>query len=263
LIETDASRNRMAAVFKFQDVGLTLMRSRFQQFNLVFGDLESTNGSRSAFIDDRRFGARQSADDPSQVGGNNAQFANLAMVSFDVVPNFSIFSLSGTGPCSCQFVQWGFFSWDAQGQNGEHTRGHINPWVAGKLPSLGSLPTTGTATYSGHAVGNVRDGAGNIYIAGGAYQQTWNFATQSGAATISNFDGRTLSAISLTSTNGRDFNGGLTGTTGKDVSSHSGSGILHGSFVSGGGNPVAEVMGQFTYMESGGYRAGGIVAGRQ
>jgi trimeric autotransporter adhesin len=246
-ISTDAARNRLAAAFRVRDVSFS-----FQEFNLVFGDLSASNGSRSAFIDDRRFGARASADDPSQVAGVNAQLANMAMVSFDVVPNTSFFP-AGTAPCSCQFVQWGFFLWDVQGQTGPRTRGHINPWVAGELPAIGTLPTTGTASYTGHAVGNVLDAAGNRYIAAGSYTQSWNFQFQSGAATISNFDGRTLNAISLTSANGRDFGGGLGGG--------GASGSLHGSFVRGGNSQAAEVMGQFNFSEPSGYRAAGIVAG--
>jgi len=245
-ISTDAARNRLAAVFKFQDVSAS-----FQAFNLVFGDLESSNGSRSAFIDDRRFGARQSADDPSQVGVLNAQNANLIMVSYDVVPNTNFFS-SGAGPCSCQYAAWGFFAFDVVSASGQRTRGHINPWVAGELPGIGTLPTTGTATYNGHAVGNVRDINGNQYVAGGRFSQSWNFATMMGSAAITNFDGRNLSG-GLTSGNGRDFTGSLAGGAA--------TGNMHGSFVRGGGDPAAEVMGNFRFTEPGGYAAAGIVAG--
>jgi trimeric autotransporter adhesin len=245
-ISTDASRNRLAAAFKFQDVSAS-----FPQFNLVFGDLESSNGSRSAFIDDFRFGARASADDPSQVGGVNATAANLIMVSYDVVPNTNFFS-AGTGPCNCRYATWGFFAFDVVPASGPRTRGHINPWVAGELPAIGTLPTSGTATYNGHAVGNVRDAGGNLYVAGGRYTQSWNFASMSGNAAITSFDGRNLSG-GISSSNGRDFSGGLSGG--------SASGNMHGSFVRGGGDSAAEVMGNFRFTDSGGYMAAGIVAG--
>jgi len=248
LIGTSASLNQLAATFKFRDVA-----SNFQGFALEFGDLNNPgNTSRSAFIDDRLFGARQSAARTSQVGGNDALFASAAMVTFDVVPNTEYFT-PGTGPCQCQFVRWGFFTFDIQGVGQPRTRGHINTWVAGDLPNPLALPAGGTATYTGHAVGTVNNG-GAIYIAGGKYMQAWNFATNTGAAVINNFDGQTVGFNSLSAANRRDFSGG--------VSTVGFTGGLAGSFVQGGGSPAAEVMGRFAFGNAG-YAAAGTFAARQ
>jgi hypothetical protein len=257
IIVTDANTNNVAAWFRFTDL------DTFQQFTLAFGGLNEADRFDSAFIDDRRFGAQQSAGNPTTVAGSNVLFSSTAMVSFDVVPNTGFFP-PGAGPCVCKFVQWGFFSWDTlllSSGSLTRTQGHINPWVAGELPELNTLPTTGTATYNGHAVGNVRDHAGNRYIAAGSYTQSWNFATRNGSATIANFDGRTLDTSSLGSANGRDFSGPLAIRQGPTTLAGSGGGAFSGSFVRGAGNPAAEVMGAFVFSESTGYRAAGIVAG--
>jgi hypothetical protein len=168
---------------------------------------------------------------------------------------------AGTGPCQCQFAQWGFFLFDAQGQSGPRTRGHINLWAAGELPGPLSLPPSGTANYNGHAIGNVSNN-GARYIAAGNFALQWNFASNNGFAYITNFDGLNLGptstppnvSVANPSINRRDFSGTLVapGYTGS----------IAGSFVRGGGNPAAEVIGQFA-VNGTNYQAAGIVAGRQ
>ena len=65
-------------------------------------------------------------------------------------------------------------------------------WVAGELADLtgGLLASqpTGSATYLGHMYGTVLNN-GAIYTASGVYQNVWNFDTDTGAVSLSNFDG--------------------------------------------------------------------------
>jgi len=247
-ISTDAAFNELQGTFKIRDESLN-----FQGFGLEFGDINNPgNSSRSAFIDDRLFGARHSASRQGTVGANNATTFSMYMASYDVVPNTSYFA-SGSGPCDCQYTRWGFFGFDINGPGQPRTRGHINTWVAGDVPDIGSIPLSGTATYNGHAVGTVVNN-GAIYVAGGSYSQSWNFATNSGSASITNFDGRSVTTSSLSAGNRRDFSGALIGA--------GLSGNLKGSFVQGGGDPVAEAMGQFSFSGTG-YQAAGTVAARK
>jgi hypothetical protein len=63
--------------------------------------------------------------------------------------------------------------------------------VIGGLPTV-NLPTTGTGSYSGSATGTVFNNGAN-YVATGSFSNVYNFGTNTGNVTISNFDGRTFS----------------------------------------------------------------------
>jgi len=122
----------------------------------------------------------------------------------------------------------------------------ILPPSLAAMPTI-TLPTTGVGTYNGVAVGAVLNN-GASYLAGGGYNQTYNFGTLTGAANITNFDGANYSA-SLTGS-GTIFTGNLTGPANR-------TGALAGTFfgpnaaVTGGGfaiqNPAA------TYVASGAF----------
>ena len=77
--------------------------------------------------------------------------------------------------CSnCNFMRWGEVGAVVQfsnGGGGYTDQIHPGWWVAGDIPTVGQLPTTGTAYYSGHAVGTVRtvgtSGGWLTYVAAG------------------------------------------------------------------------------------------------
>jgi hypothetical protein len=129
----------------------------------------------------------------------------------------------------------------------------LGTWVAGDLPSIGTLPVTGTATYTGHAIGSVVNGL-HRYTAVGSYAMSWDFASMSGNTSIINFDGRSFSGTA-TASNGRDFTGALSGS--------GVSGTLAGSFFKGGGDPAAEAGGQFGVSNGSNYAAHGTFAARR
>jgi hypothetical protein len=95
-------------------------------------------------------------------------------------------------------------------------------WVAGVLPAFIDIPASGTATYNGHAIGTVYNN-GARYSAAGNYQQTWNFGTDSGNVSISNFDGLATITGSVTAGNRREFVGTLSNGAGV-------TGNINGSF---------------------------------
>jgi hypothetical protein len=114
------------------------------------------------------------------------------------------------------------------------------------MPTV-TLPTTGVGTYNGVAVGVVLNNGTN-YLAGGGYNQTYNFGTLTGTANITNFDGANYSA-SLTGA-GPVFTGTLTGPANR-------TGALAGTFfgpnaaVTGGGFGIQNPAG--TYVASGAF----------
>jgi hypothetical protein len=60
------------------------------------------------------------------------------------------------------------------------------------MPTV-TLPTSGVGTYNGVAVGSVVNN-GTTYLAGGGFNQTYNFGSLTGTANITNFDGANYSA---------------------------------------------------------------------
>ena len=131
---------------------------------------------------------------------------------------------------------------------------HLGTWVAGNVTNSADLPFSGSASYAGHAVGNViNDGA--RYLAAGDFGMNVNFADRAATATISNFDGRNFSASLSESTvaNGNLFTGTFTGD---------GSGTLNTSIVAGPDNNHQGVIGNFNAV-NGNWQATGIVAGQQ
>ena len=164
---------------------------------------------------------------------------------------------TGVTPCACQFLQWGYWtgqvpSTTTSGLGVARTdRAYINTWLAG-TPTV-TLPTTGHGTYTGAAIGTVFN-AGATYLAAGGFTGTYNFGTQSGTMTISNFDGKTFSATGSAPLTGANytFNVAQTGVAGS----------IKGTFF---GPNAKETGGNFAVHTTIGptYLASGIFAGKQ
>ena len=136
-------------------------------------------------------------------------------------------SISSTtvAPCACEFTQWGFWS-ALTGQsldNGQSrfVDGTSVPalWVAGVPTAATNLPTTGTATYTGHAIADISYN-GAQYLAAGTFANTVNFGTATGAVTINGLDGTNYAGnVSLTPSSTL-FAGYLTGNVGGRSAAH-------------------------------------------
>ena len=271
-ITTDPQSNTLFAQMRVHDP-LQLSDISEAQFN--FGGIGTERGA--GFIDDHTFGARSSNATPSSVNGRSGLASNAeptgfssALVSVGVVDTNAL-AFGNTGLCKCEYLKWGFWASDFSLVDADGApridRVHLATWVAGELPGLLEIPTTGIARYQGHAIGSViaRAPSGssaqwNQYIATGAFENAWNFATRSGNVTITGFDQHNFGGP-VAAANGRDYSGILPSSTGNLDA------IVHGSFFSSATNPVAETGGQFTIQDfaTGGnnYRAAGTFAGKQ
>ena len=227
-----------------------------------------TGFSRSAFIDDRRFIVRELSPGARDATGNgfmsgdpiirlSGSFVTAGMIG-DVLPD-------GFTPCECEFLSWGYWSADArrettiEDRNNDREATHIASWVAGEIPDAVDIPTTGTASYAGHIVGNVKNGA-NYYVSAGRFTQQYNFATDTGAFNVTNFDGADYSGSVSASNLRNDFQGtDIQGSSNRVMN-------LRGSFFKtpsqGAGAIPAYVGGDFN-VTGDGYKAGGTFAGER
>ena len=182
----------------------------------VFGSLNGNgltglNTARGTYVNPSNFAARDAAvfDNGANtpVSVRNGQslasiggYANQQLVTATSVgANTSAFltSISSTNvqPCACESTQWGFWSAfnGATNNNGQlvfEDQGALLLWVAGIPTTAGSLPATGTATYTGHAIANIATGTGGqTYLAAGTFSAAVNFGARNGAVTIGGLDG--------------------------------------------------------------------------
>ena len=234
-----------------------------------FGTPIGTFHSRSAFIDDRRFIARDiSQGAAATVGGNGfmgdypifrliGAFVSAGMLG-DVLPD-------DVTPCECEYLSWGYWSGDArrettiEDRNNDREAAHIASWVAGEIPDAVDIPATGTASYAGHIVGNVKNGA-SYYVSAGRFTHQHNFATDTGTFSVTNFDGADYSGAVAASNLRNDFQGAdIQGSSNRVMN-------LRGSFFKapsqGGGAIPAYVGGDFNATGDD-YKAGGIFAGER
>jgi hypothetical protein len=267
-LQTDAGANRAFAT-------ITVSQWDGANTSATF-HLGGTSGSRFAtqvFVDDKTYALRDRSPDSFTTqlasvthNGNTSTGTDIAarttMVSYGAAPTASFFSAQGVTPCQCDFMSWGWWSGDVRYGNGSvynpngRDRLHLASYVVGNVTQSLQMPTTGTATFTGHAIGNVQNGA-NAYVAAGSFTKVWDFAAMSGNVTIGNFDGVTYTgtATQLTGTTASQFTGGLSGGGGR-------TGTLNGSFFDAGTNRAKGTGGSFS-INGTGYKAGGIFAGQR
>lgn len=155
---------------------------------------------------------------------------------------------------SYQYLQWGFFFGDILGSPQTHT--DLASWVTAQaIVDASGYRHAGTASYSGHAIGNVLDN-GVARLGLGTFDQTWNLGSGDGTMKL-NFDNRTLTnapGLALQS-GGLGYSGFLTDTT-------SITGRFSGTLAAGdsAGNANASI-GQFQIQTPGGYSAVGTFGG--
>ena len=166
----------------------------------------------------------------------------------------------GTSFCQCDYTRWGL--WDSQSSRPGPNNSTIDErsrmfWVAGRLPNLSDVPATGTASYTGHAIANIRNGSQN-YVAAGAFQNVVDFGTRSGNVSVTGFDSTNYAGqVSMGSSDPRFFAGTLSG-----VNNQSRNMALTGNFFAGTASPVAE-MGGALQVTGPSYSGAGIFVGRR
>jgi hypothetical protein len=249
-IATDAATNRLTA-----SIGFTVGADAYA---LNYGALTGSQ-MNSAFVNDALFAATERPG-TGVVSGQPATSTYGMMISHAVSPlPAAAFAPGGVGYCTCPFLQWGWWSAVMDNAAGANARVHLATWVAGTVPDLVDLPVVGTATYGGHAIGNVNNN-GTRYVAMGTYTQAWNFATREGTATIGNFDGRTVNfATGGPVPGGRDFGMGIAAGSTAGITAAG----LEGSFYRSPTDATAGVAGRFGINGTGNYQASGtFVAGK-
>ncbi len=214
----------------------------------------------SAFIDDRRFAMRQSDIQGGSYDGES-MVTQISMVTQAAVPDAD-FLPAGVSFCECSYLTWGYWQGDLNYISGDRAgqRDYVTlgTWVTGNLAASIDIPLTGTATYSGHIIGNVENEVGNSYVAVGNFSNAWNFGTESGDISITNFDGADYSGTAYADYSKVRFSGYFSGLG--PASDRSGS--LNGAFFRSPTDPVAYQAGSFqieSYYNN--YKAAGTFQG--
>lgn len=276
-LQTSASNNRAAATITINQWDGTSTSATFQ-----LGGTTGQTHATSAFIDDRTYALRdrppeQFATQTTSVtsngitsGGTNVQ-SRTSMVSYNAAPTPEFFAAQGVTPCTCDFMTWGWWGGDVKYNAGSsynpngRDRLNLATYVAGTVTPVAQLnQMTGSASYTGHLMGNVQNGA-NSYVAAGSYSNQWNFGTRTGVATV-NFDGASfgggITPNTIGSQSSSNFqtispmaatNGGL--VAGRSLT-------LNGSFTSSASTVAAGQMGNFA-ITGPNYQAGGSFAAQK
>ena len=261
--------------------GQTTAPGTVLESTIRFGHQGTGTRNRSAYVDYNYFGARTSRANDGTVNGQSLTSTTIQTGNgpFQLTPtneNGLMVNSTALNPqvffpnvtfCNCEHTRWGFWSYTAtrQGflQNGApdtvRDSVHLGTWVAGVPSPANLLPTTGTATYAGHAIGSIRNG-NSEYVAAGNFSSTVNFGSSTANFAITNLDGANYSgsailsaATSPTGIAARVIETGGTpaiGTNGAYMS-------LNGAFFNGSSGAGGEMAGQWTIAGYGSPLPGG------
>lgn len=269
-IGLNATSNRMQANLFVANLnpgaGQTFSSAAYQ-----IGTVDPTQRARGVYVDYDNFGGREAvtvsntttgATVPvSIVNGNplTGQVAVMSNVTNTVARQISAGVGANVNFCQCDYTRWGFWSNDSYrtDSNGNQIadRGNLMTWVAGRLPNISEVPTTGIATYDGHVVASVKNGP-NEYVTAGNLTNTVNFGTRSGSVTVTGLDNTNYAGpVTISNSDPRNFVAGLQGNVGGR------SLVLNGQFFRGVAGPVSE-MGGGALLIGNNYIGSGIFAAK-
>ncbi|MEP3427290.1 MAG: hypothetical protein ABJN98_01295 [Roseibium sp.] len=235
---------------------------------------DGSNTHRAAFIDNDTYAARDGqiisetyiTTDAAQTLQQNSKYSpNTYFVPNTLVAKGDDALMASANECTCAFLEWGYWGTDMEyndtgdlltSNEDRYDKFHLGTWVAGDVTNSASLPTVGSASYAGHAVGNVINN-NSQYLAAGNFNMTINFSSRTGNATIGSFDGKTFSATSLSEqviATGNHFSGALSGA--------GVTGTMNTSLVGGPNGNHQGAIGNFN-AAAGNWKATGIVAGEK
>ncbi|MGE4061647.1 MAG: hypothetical protein AB7E69_22605, partial [Sphingomonadales bacterium] len=255
IITTDAASNRAQGGWALFNDDVPSNGNTFFQW----GGISGLSRSTSAFIDDKNFAMRQSLDnDSSYLNGAHPMVSRIDMTTAGNNPDVDWLPV-GVSLCTCQYLTWGWWQGDIRYEEGPRTgerdRIHLGTWVAGELPNVADLPLSGTATYSGHMIGNVEN-AFNKYVAAGSFTNQWDFGTRQGNFNAS-FDGADYAGTMIGSPAHVNFTGGI-----GDTNDLGRTGSVAGSFFRSPTDAAAYQAGSFSISGSN-YKAVGTFAGQR
>jgi hypothetical protein len=243
---------RVLATFNFRGT-----RGGLDSAGIELGDRPGEGpAKRSAFLDDRNFSASQEASAHGRKGKINGVDASA------VGAMASIGGLSGDPSaaadhalCECQFVEWG--AWEAKlraPSTGDRVHVTHGLWAAGVLPDIGDPSPQGVATFSGTALGFVRN-HGRSYHETGTFTNRYDFGQRTGDVRIDNFDGRSFGGTVRAGQHWRTYSGAVSGSRL--------TGTVNGAFYGAApGQQPNETAGNFNVGKRG-YAASGIFIGKR
>lgn len=209
-ISTDASTNRVSGMFE-----MTTGAPPAGTLSLFWGS-STGNAQNSSFVDDKRFAMREASINGALYNGETV-VTQMSMVTHTAVALPTGIVPAGVSICECQYVNWGYWQGDLNylsgARAGQRDYVTLGTWVAGTATANVDLPLSGTATDTGHIIGNVENDIGNSYVAVGKMDTTWDFGSCSGGLTITNFDGPNYSGSTFGSPGTGIFGGSFSGTS--------------------------------------------------
>ncbi len=207
----------------------------------------SASNSQTAYLTDQLLAAAGEVD--------GSYIVSSAVVPAEIFRNDNGTTVTTSSEIcsSCEFMTWGWWG-QVEGMESDSSV-HLGNWIIGDTPIDDNVPTTGTATYTGHAVGTVLTSTGSQYVATGDLSSTMNFGTRNGTVAITNYDDKDFTTVVSFDNGGvpkATFSG--SGTAGSMTSS------VTGAFASNGTDQVKGIMGSFTAVD-GSWSSTGIFAG--
>lgn len=163
----------------------------------------------------------------------------------------------GTSFCQCEYTRWGLWVGETTrpGPNGPIDDRASMFWVAGRMPvNASDIPTSGSATYAGHAIANIQNGGQN-YVAAGSFQNTVDFAARTGNVNIG-LDGASYAGQVMYGSGSPIFVGSLSAPSANRNMD------LFGSFFHGRSSPIGEMGGSLHITGGSSYGGAGIFAGK-
>ncbi|MEM9732888.1 MAG: FecR domain-containing protein [Pseudomonadota bacterium] len=268
-LQINAANNGVGGTMTVNDVfnGNSFVRA----YNIAFGETTS-HGGGNAFVDDNTYAAIYAHDRNLTTTVSDTSVTVVSDATGNGSPGTYVLSgranpIAGFQHCtSCDYVDWGWWGTRVQPEDNaalsassrrrDHV--HMGTWVAGDITRAVDLPMSGTATYSGTAIGNVVDftpGNQATYIASGAAGMSFNFGSRTGTLDIS-IDGMNASG-SVQQDVGTDalFSGTMNNLPGV-------TGSANGAFVNGNGQIAKGVIGQFAIDNGSKGAFGTFVAGQ-
>ncbi|OJU24151.1 MAG: hypothetical protein BGN91_02775 [Nitrobacter sp. 62-13] len=250
-INLDAANNRVQGtldIYAYDPANPFTQLAHSIHALLQFGSTGSTGPANSGYSDYNNF----YANIPDNSIVNNKAVTGVVVSANGVAANQVVTNaIPNLTPCQCDYTRWGFWAVSASNGNATPDEALIGTWVAGRpVGSISDVPTTGTATYTGHVIANVNSAG---FVAGG-FSNAVDFGARSGAVSVTNLDSTNYSGTVNFNTDPRNFGGTIAGDVGGRNMT------LQGSFFQGPNSPVGEMGGSVAISGANNYLGSGIFA---
>lgn len=203
-----------------------------------FGSTGSSGPANSVYVDHDNF----YANTPENHEVNGTKVSGVLVSGNGIATNPIVSeTIPNLTPCQCDYTRWGFWMADESDTSTSAPTSYkttFGTWVAGRpVGSIGDVPTTGAATYTGHVVANVNNAG---FVAGG-FSNNVNFGTRTGAVSVTGLDNTNYSGTVNFNTDPRNFGGTINST---NIESDGRRMAIDGSFFQGPHSPVGEMGGR-------------------